>query len=72
MEKTFGTTQVWLISDNAGEYTSKVLTDMLGDMDIRSLSTVTHNSEENGIAERFNSMIMNSLRPLGVGRATGS
>lgn len=34
MENTFGTKPNWLISDNAGEYTSAVVVDMLGDMDV--------------------------------------
>lgn len=33
-ETTLGTKHVWLISDNAGKYTSKKITGMLGDMDI--------------------------------------
>lgn len=52
----------WLISDNAGEYTSKVLTGMVGDMDISHVPTIPYNSEENGITERFNRTIMNAVR----------
>lgn len=49
----------WFISDNAGEYISKVVTDPLGDM---HLPIVEYNPEENCLSERLNLTLMNAVR----------
>lgn len=59
---TFSKKQNWLISDNAGEYMSSVVINMLGVMDVNHVPIVPHISEENGFAERFNGTIMNAVR----------
>lgn len=41
---------------------SSVTTKMLGDMDVQHVPIVLHNSEENGISERFNGTIINAVR----------
>lgn len=51
MENTFRRNPYWLMSDNAGEYTSTILVEMLGDIDIKHVPIVPQNAEENGIAE---------------------
>lgn len=52
----------WLITDNAGEYTSTKIAEILKERNIQHLPTVPQNSEENGVAERFNLTIMNAVR----------
>lgn len=41
---------------------SAVVDVMLGDMYVKHLPIVSHNSEENGLFERFNGTIMNAGR----------
>lgn len=62
MTKNFGTKPEWLISDNAWEYMLFIAVNILGDKEITHVPIVPHNSEENGIAERFNGTIMNTVR----------
>lgn len=57
MQHTCQVKPKWLITGNAGEYTSDVILNMLGEMDIIE----GHNSEENGVAERLNLTIMNAV-----------
>lgn len=52
----------WLITDNAGEYTSKAIAKLLADINRTHVPIVAHNSKENGVAERFNQKIMNAVR----------
>lgn len=47
---------------NTGEYTSTVLLKMLGDMEVTDVPIVPYNSEENGMAERFNQTVMKAVR----------
>lgn len=58
----WGRAPKWLITDTAGEYTSKVVLEILGDMDIEHVPTVAYNPKENGIAERINLTLMNEVR----------
>lgn len=51
-----------LITDNSGEYTSKIVMEILGDMDIEHVPTIAYNPEEKGIAERLNLTLMNEVR----------
>lgn len=62
MERRFGKTPVWFISDNVGEFKSVVMKDLLGNMDIEEIPIIEKNTEKNGIAERFNKTIMNDVR----------
>lgn len=52
----------WHISGNAGEYLSKIVEQMLGYIYVKVVPIVPHNSEENGLVERFNGTIMNAVR----------
>lgn len=58
----WGKTPTWLITDNTGEYTSQVVMDILGDMDIVHVQTIDYNPEDNGISEWLNLTIMNAVR----------
>lgn len=62
MESAFGKWPKWLMSDNAGEYTSGVISKMLGNVDITHMLTVPQKSEDNRSAEKFNGTIMNAVR----------
>lgn len=62
VQEATGVTPQWLISENDGGYTSEVVRDMLGDMNVSHIPAIAYNSEENAISERFNSAIMNSVR----------
>lgn len=62
MQKSLGHTPCWLVSDNAGEYMSSVVADILADMDVEHLPVIAYNSEENGVAERINRTLMNAVR----------
>lgn len=53
----------WVITDNAGKYTSQVVMDLLGDVEVYHVATMAQNPEENWISERFLLKIMNSVRP---------
>lgn len=61
IEKALGEPPRWLISDNASEYTSAVVTQTLGDMNVLHIPAIPHNSEEDGIAKRFNKTAMNAV-----------
>lgn len=52
----------WFIFENAGEYMSAVVEEMLGDKGVKNVPIVPHNQEENGIDERYNGTIMNVVR----------
>lgn len=61
-ETAMGEPPRWLINDNAGEYTSEVVQEMLGDMNITHIPEIPHNSDENWIAKRFNKTVMNAVQ----------
>lgn len=52
----------WLVTDNAGEYMSDIVSGTLADLNIEHISAIPYKSEENGIAERFNRTAMNAVR----------
>lgn len=51
IQESYGRTPGWLISDNTGDYISKVVKQMLEYMDINHVPNVPHNFEEKGLAE---------------------
>lgn len=57
-----GETPTWLIADYAGEYSSQVVMEILDDMDVEHVPTISYNPEENGISQRLNLTIMNAVR----------
>lgn len=64
MQETYGQPPYWLISHNTVEYMSKVVEQILGDMDVHHVPIVPNNSEENVLAESFNGTIMNAVRAV--------
>lgn len=62
VKKAFGAFPACFISENTEEYMSKVVEDMLVNMDVTHVPIVPQNQEENGIAERYNGKIMNAVR----------
>lgn len=52
----------WLITDNAGEHISDIVSKTIADMSIENIPALPYNSEENVIAERFNRTAMNAVR----------
>lgn len=58
----WGKASEWLKTDNAGEYTCKVVLQMLEDMDITHVPTIAYTPEQNGIAERINDTLLNAVR----------
>lgn len=47
MENQLGHKTYWFFSDNAGEYTSRVMREMLADMNINHVAIIVHKREEN-------------------------
>lgn len=62
MMKQFGQPPRWFFSDNTGEYTSRFMTKLLGNMEIEHLLIIPHNNEENGVVQIFNGKIINAVR----------
>lgn len=60
--RKWGADPEWLITDDAEEYTSKLVMEILGDMDVENVPTIAYNPKENGISERLNLTLMNAIR----------
>lgn len=50
------------VSDNAREYISKEMTDLLNDFNIQHHPTTPYSTQENGIAERIIQKFLNAIR----------
>lgn len=64
VEKAIGEPPQWVISKNAGKYTSEVVSWMFGDTDVPHIPDIPYNSEENVIAKPFNNTVMNEVRTV--------
>lgn len=50
------------VSDNAQEYVSKEMNEILNDFNIQHHPTTPYSAQENGIAERINQTVLNAIR----------
>ena len=64
VEKTTGKKIKTLRSDNGGEYTSNAFTSFLTEEGIKHELTMPHTPEQNGVAERLNRTLMESVRTM--------